>query len=45
MFIFIDIILSHALWIPVHVTCKQGWAGQQSDLQSDLHSPRSMSLA
>ena len=28
MFVFIDMILSHALGIPVHVTCKQGWAGQ-----------------
>ena len=28
MFVFIDMILSHALGIPVHVTCKQGWAFQ-----------------
>ena len=28
MFVFIDMILSHALMIPVHVTYKQGWAGQ-----------------
>ena len=28
MLVFTDIILSHALGRPVHVTCKQGWAGQ-----------------
>ena len=30
MFVFIDMILSHALGIHVlaHVTCKQGWADQ-----------------
>ena len=28
MFVFTDMILSHALERPVHVTCKQDWAGQ-----------------
>ena len=28
MFVFIDMILSHALGIRVHVTCKQGCVGQ-----------------